>query len=77
MSLGKTRKNQTEADDEVWDLNRKIEKPLDTWVILFVRFEKVRKGPGEIDLKFDNEFAEMQDALGGGHDGSEVCREKR
>ena len=41
----------------------KTEKAPDTLVILYERFEKVSRGLGEIDQKFDKEFADLQDAL--------------
>ena len=42
-----------EAIDKVWDLNRILEKALETLAILNVRFEKVREGLGEADAEFD------------------------
>ena len=60
--LGKTYKTQTEANDKVWDVNRKTEKALDTLEILYVRFEVVSRDLGEVDQVFDEEpqrFAEI------------------
>ena len=64
-SLGKTYKTQTEANDKVWDTNRKTEKALDTVAILYGRFEQVSKDLGEVDHTIDKEFEELQDTLDG------------
>ena len=55
-------KNQTEVNDKVRVLNCKTET-LETLAILHVRFENISQRLGMIDLKFDKEFLEMQDAL--------------
>ena len=61
--MGKTHKTQREANDKVWDLDRKPEKAPDTLAILYAGFEKVSRDVGEVDQMFDKEFEEMLDAL--------------
>ena len=54
---------QADANDKVWDLDRKPETAPDTIAILYAGFEKVSRDVGEVDQMFDKEFEEMQDAL--------------
>ena len=76
-SLGKTHKNQTEANDPVSDLNRKTEKALDTLVILNARFEVVGKGLGEIEQIVRRRIRGDAELFGMGQGRSEVCRDRR
>ena len=57
-SLGHTYKTQTEANDKVWDLNKKTEWALEALAILYARFDL-----GEVYQNVDKEFEQLQDAL--------------
>ena len=59
-SLKKTRKCPTEANDKGWDLHQKTERALDTFAILYERFEQVNSDLAKVDKEFDREFALIQ-----------------
>ena len=59
-SLRKTHRTQTEANDKVWDMNRKTEQALDTFAILNTKFEQVTEDLGEVVEQFDKEFGELR-----------------
>ena len=51
---------QTEASDEVWDLNMQTETALNTLAILFERFEQVNSDLANVAKNFDKLSVEMQ-----------------
>ena len=59
-SLRKGHRTQTEANDKVWNMNRKTEQALDTFAILNTKFEQVTDDLGEVVEQFDKEFGEMR-----------------
>ena len=62
-SLRKTYKNQTEANDKVWDLNRELERALDSLALFYERFEQVNSDLAAADKKIDKPCEEMKDAM--------------
>ena len=60
-NLKKTYQCQTEANDKVWDLNRKTEKALETLALLYTRFEQINSDLDKVDKDFDKEFSRMLD----------------
>ena len=62
-SLRKTYKNQTEANNKVWAVNRDPKRAVDTLALLNERFEQVNSDSAHVDKKFDKHYEEMEDDM--------------
>ena len=57
-SLGKTYTTNREANDKVYELNQQASKYVETFALLYAKFERICAEKKEIEEQFDHDFDE-------------------